>query len=262
MVSLTLKFTISGTDLTVAKTTDYRLISVTGLESPAIELEMFENAAMDGSAFAGARIPQRIITASFIVTDAADTNTARTALMSFFKPKVAGLLAVTRGSTVREIDFYLAGVEFFNPDASIPKLRVTVTMICPIPYFRAATPITSNETSANVIAVTNSGDVPCGFVLTIVATGGSVVTPSIVLTSGDGETVSVDLTMASTDVLVISTVAGNCYVTHEGTVVYTYSLDSDFFKLAIGNNTITLNAGTGSSYIVGSISYEPLYLGV
>lgn len=260
MITLSLKFTIDGTNLIIAKGTDYRLISVSGLEAPDIEIDTYDHAIMDGSAILSTKVMSRSISVSFLVASSAKINTARAALMSYFKPKSGGVLMVTRGVVRRKIGFFLATKpDFIHPDSSLGKLRVTVNLICPDPYFYANAPVTSGETVSNVIAVNNSGDVPCGFALTITATGGAVVNPII---SKSGQYVDVEKNMASTDVIVISTVPGDCYVTYEGTEIYTFLLDSTFFLLDVGSNSITLSADSGTSYIVGSISFVPRYLGV
>lgn len=261
MVSLSMVFTLGGSTFTVSKTSDYRLMDYSGFEASDYDVDIADNAVGDGGFYQSSRIAARPISVSFMVIDASKTASGRTAIMSFFKPKTLGTLAVTRGAVTRNIGFYLASKpDFINPDSSCPKLRVTVNLICPDPYFYAVTATTSNETSANTIAVTNPGDVPCGFTLNITATGGAVVDPYITL--GTGEVVDVTQSMVATKVLQISTVPGSCFVKYDGTAIYTYALTSEFFQLAVGSNVIALNADTGATYIVGAISFYPRYLGV
>jgi hypothetical protein len=134
MITLSLKFTIGGTDLTIAKGTDYKLISVSGLEAPDIEIDTYDHAIMDGSAILSTKVMSRSISVSFLVASAAMINTARTTLMSYFKPKSGGVLTVTRGDVTRKIGFFLATKpDFIHPDSSLGKLRVTVNLLCPDP---------------------------------------------------------------------------------------------------------------------------------
>lgn len=262
MVSLSMVFTLGGSTLTVSKTSDYRLMSYSGFEASDYEIEIGDNAVGDGGYYQSSRISARSISVSFIVVDASKTATARTAITSFFKPKLLGSLAVTRGSTTRNIGFYLASKpDFINPDSSCPKLRVTVNLVCADPYFYATTAVTSNETGTNVITVNNPGDAECGCTISITATGGAVVNPYFTLV-GTGEFVYVIQSMVATKVLQVSTVPGSCFAKYDGAVIYTYTLDSNFFKLKVGSNTITLDSDTGEAYIVGSISFTPRYLGV
>lgn len=262
MVNLSMVFTLGGTTLTVSKTSDYRLMGYSGFEASDYEIDIADNAVGDGSYYQSSRVAARSISVSFMVIDASKTATGRAAIMSFFKPKILGSLAVTRGAVTRKVGFYLATKpEFINPDSSVPKLRVTVNLICPDPYFYDATPTVVNETAANVITAVNPGDAPCGFVATITATGGSVVNPYFTLVS-TGEFVYVIQNIAATKSLQVSTVPGNCFTKYDGAAIYTYSLDSEFFKLAVGSNTLTFDSDTGEAYIVASISFTPRYLGV
>lgn len=262
MITLSLKFTIDGTDLTIAKGTDYKLISVSGLEAPDIEIDTYDHAIMDGSAILSTKVMSRSISVSFLVASAANINTARAALMSYFKPKSGGVLTVTRGAVTRKIGFFLATKpDFIHPDSSLGKLRVTVNLFCPDPYFYATTAITVNETSSNKSAITNPGDVPCGFIATITATGGSVVNPAVYLT-GNYDVVYMEKTLANTDIARISTVPGDCFVEYEGEETFLYGISSTFFLLPEGESTINYDADSGTNFIVGKVTYTPRYLGV
>lgn len=260
MVSLSMVFTLNGTTFTVSKASDYRLMGYSGLEAPDYEIDVADNGVSDGGFYQSSRVAPRPISISFMVIDAAKTASGRTAIMSFFKPKLLGSLAVTRGSTTRNIGFYLASKpEFINPDASVPKLRVTVNLICPNPYFEDSSATVVNAASHSA-TIDNVGDVPCGFICTITATGGAVIDP--VIEWGGSGIVTWAGTLANTDVEIISTVPGNKYITIKGVVSYTYAIDSAFNTLAVGPQTIVDSATTGGAYIVASYSFSPLYLGV
>lgn len=258
MVSLSMVFTLGGTTFTVSKTSDYRLVGYSGLEASDYEIDIADNAVGDGGYYQSSRVTPRSLSISFMVIDATKTASGRTAIMSFFKPKLLGSLAVTRGSTTRTIGFYLSGIEFINPDASVPKLRVTVNLICPDPYFYAATPTVVNAV-ARYATLNNTGDVECGFVATITANGGSVTGFGIGM---DNAYVVIPYTITSGTTVTISTVPGNKYVAFNGSAGDLYDPYSKFFLLGVGANTVEYGADTGEANMAVSYSFVPRYLGV
>lgn len=247
-------------NLTINSTSNYMLLGYEGIEAPDIDFYGSNNALGDGGFMQAARVPMRRMTVDFVIDYGASQETYRATAISFFKPGVLYTISVTRNSITRNIDGYLLAKPVYRQDNINLPIFVTLELICPTPYFRATSMTTVNETSANVSAFTNPGDVPCGFLATITATGGAVVDPTV--GNADGDTMELDQDMASTDIVVFSTTPGNCYVTYEGTEVYTYTDESVFFLLEPGSNTITYGATSGTSYIVGKIEYYPLYLGV
>lgn len=260
MVSLSMVFTLGGTTFTVSKTTDYRLMGYSGLEASDYENDIADNAVGDGSYYQSSRVVARSISVSFMVVDASKTASGRTAIMSFFKPKLLGSLAVTRGAITRKIGFCLSGIEFINPDSSVPKLRVTINLICPDPYFYATTP-TVVAAVGRVATINNPGDVECGFVCTITAAE-AIPGPYVEKYPTPDGRIEMDLTMANTDVLIISTVPGSKYVTFEGSISYDYLVTSTFFYLDVGSNVIIVYTAAAPANASASYSFVPRYLGV
>lgn len=258
MVSLSMVFTLNGTTFTVSKTSDYRLMGYSGLEASDYEIDIADNAVGDGGFYQSSRVAARNISVSFMVVDASKTASGRASIMSFFKPKLLGSLAVTRGAITRKIGFYLSGIEFINPDSSVPKLRVTINLICPDPYFYAASPTVVNAV-AGYATLNNTGDAECGFVATITANGGSVTGFGVGL--GDAN-VYIPYTINSGTTVTISTVPGNKYVAFNGSASYLYDPYSEFALLDVGANTVEYGADTGEANMAVSYSFVPRYLGV
>jgi phage-related protein len=260
--AITIVYEIGSSSITISKTSIYRLLAIDGLEAADIEMNMADSATADGGYVMSERVISRTIVMSFVIFDQLQTETYRSALINFLKPKVEGTLTITRNGVTRKIKCRMAiRPEFKQANIINDQLVVTVTLLCPDPYFYATTATTSNETSANVITVTNPGDAECGCTISITATGGAVINPYFTLV-GTGEFVYIIQSMVATKVLQVSTVPGSCFAKYDGTEIYTYTLDSNFFKLEVGSNTITLDSDTGEAYIVGSISFTPRYLGV
>lgn len=260
MADVSFYFVNGASNLTINSTSDYRLMGYDGIETTDIEFTGANNAMSDGGYKQSIRVPMRRITVNGMVSGST-VETLRAAVITFFKPNVLYTLAVTRNSITRNIYCYLvAGVRFTQSNINLP-VYFDVELICPDPYF-SATSATTVAAAAHSATITNPGDVPCGFVATLTATGGAVITPYI----EDPTTVIVYIiysgTASNTDVVTISTVPGDKYVKFEGTITYSYSASSLFGLLPVGNLTITDSAVTGGAYLVASYSFYPLYLGV
>jgi hypothetical protein len=240
----------------------YKLISCSGLESAAYDTETPAFASSDGGYFSKSTVPPRRITISFTVDYPSNNETARAEVLQYFLPNLPCTLRVTRGTTVRDIDYYVeTGPEVINADASYSKIRFTVHLICPYPFFRDA--FVTQNFAAGLVTITNTTLVPIYFLVTITATGGSVVNPKISLGSGGSRFISVTKTLADTDVLQISTQPGSKYVKYEGVYCYDYTLDSDFFTIeGYGSKGIYLTADSGAAYAVATCKHYPMHLGV
>lgn len=260
--AITIVYEIGSSSITISKTSIYRLLAIDGLEAADIEINMADSATADGGYVMSERVISRTIVMSFVIFDQLQTETYRSALIGFLKPKVEGTLTITRNGVTRKIKCRMAiRPEFKQANIISDQLVVTVSMICSDPYFYATTAITVNETSSNKSAITNPGDVPCGFIATITATGGPVVNPAVYLT-GNYDVVYMEKTLANTDIARISTVPGDCFVEYEGEETFLYGISSTFFLLPEGESTINYDADSGTSFIVGKVTYTPRYLGV
>lgn len=260
MADVQFYFVNGASNFTINSTSVNMLLGYEGIEAPDIDFFGSDNAMGDGGFKRAIRVPMRRISVEFMIEFGASQETYRAAAMAFFKADVLYTISVTRNSITRNIDGYLlTKPEYRQKNINLP-IYITLELICPTPYFRATSMTTVNETGTNVSSVTNPGDVPCGFAATITATGGAVVNPTV--SNALSEIMDLTKSMASTDIVVFNTVPGACYITYEGAAVYTYTLDSVFFLLQPGSNTITYGADSGTTYIVGKVEFYPLYLGV
>ncbi|MDR1262859.1 MAG: phage tail family protein [Oscillospiraceae bacterium] len=121
--------------------------------------------------------------------------------------------------------------------------------------------------AANVITnVVNPGDMPCGFVVDMFATG-HVVNPAIVNVA-TGQRMGFSLTMESGDVLEISTIFAQKYATltnadgERRNAFKDMTPNFTFFTLASGNNPLLVECGDGDLYTESTVRFRPMYLGL
>lgn len=118
-----------------------------------------------------------------------------------------------------------------------------------------------------VNTLSNIGDVPVGFIARIEAADGDVTNPKIVNTK-TGEFIEVRINMTIGDMLTVSTVSGNKYVTlkrgtSETDVFRLVTLESTMsMKLDLGVSTVQITASGNSSNISASVSYSPAWLDI
>lgn len=283
---ITLTITIGDERITIAKDSVYRLLNdgISGIESADCEAVLTEYAAMDGGYLDAVRIPPRTISVSFAIDDKRQTEELRKKLIAMFSPKKRGVLTVDRGNRRRKIAFYLANrPEFSQPNIIQDRLRVTLTLICPDPYFEDVNATTVNfmkaaplltfpfnslagvGITAGVLIVTdrvtlvNDGDVPVGIVCDITANGGTVTNPKI---SMNGQYVRVIKTMEIGDSLSIDTNKGNKNIYFNGESQFIFDRTSVFFELPVGENEIVISADAGVKDAKASFTYSFKYLGV
>ena len=117
---------------------------------------------------------------------------------------------------------------------------------------------TGVATSGNSVTFDYNGQVETGFTLTFTATG-AVVNPKI--TNQNGDYVRVLKTMASGDIVTVSTVFRQKGIRCAG-VACKYDRLSTFFSLEKGENTLTVSADSGLTNLSKSIVYRELYRGI
>jgi len=261
---------------------DWDLISIQGDEYMDVDVSVENLGARDGAYLKSIRYQPRYI--DLILRSALSTGAQIDAtellLKSYLDSKLSTELTIYKNGVTRVGFGYIAKVE--KPRNlkwnSVPYL--TVTIILPNPWlfgdentdtFKAETGLISFPlsfiadvgltagvaVSGNTITFTVGGHDPCGFVLTLTASGATI-NPKIA--NADGDYVRVLETLADQDVVVVSTVEGDKYTELNG-VVCKYDRLSDFFGLAVGSNTITISADSGVDNLVKSLAWRERYRG-
>ena len=107
------------------------LVGHDGLTSPPSELAHLDHAILDGGSIGGARAKSRRITLDFVVKDRVYPEIA-----SLFPLGQKWTIKVTRGDASRIIEGYRDGAVEVNAVSALATPIVTVSFLCPSPYFR------------------------------------------------------------------------------------------------------------------------------
>lgn len=279
---------IGARTLTISKTSLYRLISISGIESADYVADVQNYAGMDGGYISAYRVPARSIDLSFAVDRYPwqdDTvEDTRAALISFFAPRADITLTIERAGRVRCISGRLRGsVTFTQANIIEDKLTVTVPLICPDPYFRDSE-ITSQgarryaplmsfpyvsmagvgmtagiAVNSDSVIIDNAGDTSMGIVATLSCYGGAVTNPKI---SCGAAYVRLLRECVQGDIIVIDTRQGRKGITVNGTSVFLFDRASIFFEVAAGKSQIDVSADANVGNMQATISYERRWLGV
>lgn len=212
-----------------------------------------------------------------------DEGELRRLLCSMLDPKETLEMEITLGEVTRCIGVIPCGKPRFHQANFYTPTEVYLPFVAPDPFFRDAvsrevhfrntTPLftfplnfmagagmtPSLYRTTETALVVNPGDADCGLVAQLTARGGAVVNPAICLgeryirlqtTLDDGETAQIDTRPRCKD------------LTIDGVRSFTFHRDSDFFLLAVGENTVQVTAETGLANLSVQLAYTPLYYGI
>lgn len=261
---------------------DWNLLSIQGDDYMDVDVSIENMGAQDGGYLKSIRYQPRyidLILRSKLETSA-QIDATELQLKSYLDSKLNTELTIYKNGVTRVGFGYIAKVEKPRNLRWDSKPYLTITVILPNPWlmgeentntFRAETPLISFPlsfivdvgltvgvaVSGNTITFTVGGHDPCGFVLTLTASGATI-NPKV--TNASGDYVRVLETMADEDVVVISTLARDKYTELNG-VVCKYDRLSDFFSLAVGSNTLTVSADSGVDNLVKSLTWRERYRG-
>lgn len=254
---------------------------LSGFDFPQIDVE-YSSTSGEGGALLRRRIDARILRIAFEVADAAQNVSIGDTVRAIMNPH-ADITVRTylngRHRSIRAVPYRAA--EFSESSFGDP-LKITLTLICPEPYFtdgvsrRISFPVTtpilsfplnlmsgagtvcSFAASAVMGNVRNIGDAECGVHISVTAARGSIREPSM---SCGGRYVKYTGTLAAGDRLSICTLPGSCALQLNGITTYSFDRASRFFTLSPGDNFLRLIAADGGGNADISVEYTPLYLG-
>jgi hypothetical protein len=268
---------LAGGRVQIGRGEPFRLLFAQGLEAAQYEVGLGENALLDGGYVASERVAPREIDIEFEAAQWALTQQHRLRLIGLLRPKTAGTLTVSRAGVTRSIGFRLSGRPRFKQESLYDFLRVSVTLVCPDPYFTDpsdsaarflsvrplfAAPLTSwagagtasgMVTASGSLEIENAGDTDIGVVAELTAETRVAV---------NGECVRALTELAQGDSLAISTVPGQKSIRKNGEPANFYDRASVFFQLPTGRSTVTVSADTGADNLRARIRYRLKYLGV
>lgn len=243
---------------TISKDSSAHLISHDGFYSPSYDIKLQSYAACTGSYPTKRSFGERILTLCFEIVGKSMTADRRL-LVSLLAPSNDLTLIINDGDCERKISVIPYGEAKLSCEVGASICECEISFVSPSVFFEAATEISCSSTSGKALNVNNTGEVKCGFVITLTASGGEVKTPKIQLGSAY---VKCPITMSDGDTLVIDTRERQKKVLYSGAKYYGFNSGSTFFSLPCGESTISQSASSGSEYLSSEIKFTPLYYGI
>lgn len=254
-----------GQELEISYQGDFFLSSVDGLSNLTSTLDVRQTAQIDGGIYTGEIVQPRNIVLNILIYR--DLERKRNQILSFFLPRSTGTLTYTGDMVSRKIDYRVESINI--PDSNVPYKIITVSLICPDPYFRDVDEFSKNMAgktplltapfvllphgsalSALVLkheaAIINEGVKSTGMVITFLAKG-EVVNPRLDnLTTG--EYIQVNVTMSQGQRLIVNTNRGNKRITLDGANISNKKdRMSTFVQLIPGENILKYSAQSGQT---------------
>ena len=257
---------------------DFGLLAYSGFDAADYDVKMSAGGSSNGGYITSARLDSRTLGIKFDF-GGHNAEALRQRLISFSAPDRELTVTATRGKirrtiTGQAIDFQISETNRFVPST------VTLSILCPDPYFKATEVIFQNaalvtpmfrlpcsfpcllgiESSTGSIAFFNSGDAPADMVAELIAYG-DLTNPRII-NDTNGKSIQINGSMSAGDKLTISTVRRQKTAKINGSrcIINPSSQFSDF--LAVGTNNLRYTSDEGSSDIAANIQCTALYLGV
>lgn len=262
------------------------LADVDGLTEANYEVKTEKQSGSDGEEYQQAKAKKRNI---IIRADMkADHEAVREKLYSFFQPRVTGTLYVQDGTVERKINYY---VEFVRFEPMGRLRRVTISLICPDPLFKALTdervdlatwegliewpddfleitenPFELTRKTSNLIAIVpNDSNATRGLTITFTATG--LVTNPSLFEVNRREGFELDFEMHSGDAVVVTTGWHNKRVrlirsNAESEINDAWIFGSTWLQAQPGDNVFRYNAASGADALEAAIVSTPEFWGV
>lgn len=257
---------------------DFELLAYSGFDSADYDVKMSAGGSSNGGYITSARLDSRTLGIKFDF-GGYNAEDLRRRLISFSAPDRELTVTATRGKirrtiTGQAIDFQISETNRFVPST------VTLSILCPDPYFKATEVISINaalvtsmfhlpcsfpcvlgvESSTGSLTFDNYGDAPADMVAELIAYA-NITNPRII-NDTNGKSIQINGMMSVGDKLTISTVRRRKTAQINGIrcLIDPSSQFSDF--LAVGTNNLRYTSDEGSSDIAANIQCTALYLGV
>lgn len=280
---LELNFSSNNKSLDMTKNTDFRIITITGIESSSYTIHK-ANTNDDGMIVTGKKIEPREITITGDIKKDDNETINRQILRSFFHPKHTGELIINRNGIIRKTQYEVSSFDF-TTSKLYDYIGFAISLECPDPllasvdnYGKNIALITSQfafpliipadkgkimgyRTYKNEAVLNNDGDDETGLEITVIAKRGEVTNPKLELSTG--EYIQVITTMNKGDILKINTNNRKKSITLNGeNIINRINRESSFFDLKVGTTTIKYSSDEGYTNMDVNIYYNKKYLGV
>jgi hypothetical protein len=215
--------------------TQYQILSINGLNPPSAQINLSESLVTSGGRFNSAHVGTRNITIDLKINGNAEAN--RLALYQLFPPSSLCTFFFQNDTRNVKIDGY---VEVCDVGLFEQSQQMSVSIICPEPYFNALTKTTSGVAGA-AAQISNGSDVPIGF--EVDAYFNQAANKIKITKAATGEFIEITNSFAATNSAYISTIIGQKTVKKivgsESTNLFpSLNLASTFFQLSPGNTLL------------------------
>ncbi|MEK4760758.1 phage tail family protein [Viridibacillus sp. FSL E2-0187] len=263
----------------------FYLQSVTGLGDVTVQIQTQKSPFQDGSTYLDAILDEREVDIIFLIVadleqNYGDVSKARARIAQICNPKLGpGILKYENDYVVRIIDAVASHVPIYGDDSDRTKTlqKSTLTFVAPDPYWKSLK--VEEEPAFKPLfqfpflgpfqmglqqdrrIINNDGDAPTPI---FVEFYGPALNPKII-NNTTGEFIKVDQELLEGERMVIDTSEENKSVFFVGengemrSVFHWIDLDSDFFKLCIGENDIEYTADNDVQGAILNISYNKRY---
>jgi hypothetical protein len=239
--------------------TNFAVMDVQGLDPVKANIVTSNFSQMDGVQYQASRREMRNITFKIRILPTpggSDVQELRKQLYAYLLPKSDITMRFIQNGTTSVL---ISGqVESFDAPIFVKEPEATISVLCFDPDFYSETELTLNGLSVSTTSTANTslaynGDVDTGFLFTINANAS---TNSFTISNtdalGSGKVMSFSDTtglLLSGDIIKVSTVPGNKYVTRtrsgvETSILWALSRTSDWIKLYPGTNLIRVRTAT------------------
>lgn len=277
---LKLDFNCNNKMLTMAKTSDFKVIKIEGLEASAYSIGTI-NSNQDGAIITHKKINPREIKITGDVKKNENEDINRQLLISFFNPKYDGELRIKRNSVERKINYSVSDFRFINTKMN-EWLQFELVLECVNPYFSSVdnfgndvasvskmfafplvicpTKIMGYKTFNNNVVLKNDGDCETGVEIHIKCAGDKIENPKISL---NDKFIELKVSMVRGDILIINTNQRKKSITLNGqNIIQKIDRKSSFFSLDIGTNVLEYTADDGYVNMEVYVYFNKAYLGV
>lgn len=273
-----------GEELDLMASRAYTVTSVTGMNPPKANINLSDNAIIDGATFNSARITTRNIVVGLVFNEPVERN--RIEFYRYVKLKRKHVLRFENGERDVTIEGYCESIEigYFEK-----RETAQVSFICPDPAFYAtggeeqidfsvvqalfefpfdidANGIPFSELIADSMrSIVNIGDLPTGFIVRFRALGAA--TNPVLANTITGEQMKVEISMIAGQIVEIDTREGHKSVKlidngTETNLLNDFIFNSSWMMLEAGENILQVSADTYPENIETTILFAPKYEGI
>lgn len=274
-----------GKTLHFGASTPYTITEFSGLNPPKATINTNTTATLDGGMFNSAKLQMRSINIAFAIEENAEQN--RLAVYEVVQPKNP----INLYYQSEMLDVFISGyVEEISPSYFAKKQIVTISILCPFPYFKSAQQVINELSSITKmfhfpfastaekeivfgvidtltsVTILNQGSVQTGLTFELYAK--NTITNPKIFNYQTGEFLAINTTMHEGDLITVTTGQGNKTITllRDGAETNIFNLldkNSTWLQLDIGGGVFVYEVAEGSTVNLSvTISHYDLFEGV